>query len=215
MFLVSAKSNFWFCWKSGDGTLCIFLLTGMTFAVMAILGHFSKSLLLFFIPQVFNFIYSLPQLFKVVPCPRHRMPDYDPLTDSLRPSTFTYSTKSAEIRVEDTTMHKSKPSRVARRKHKPLAEASVAAAASSVGSNLTEITTSPTGTSYDNLTLINLVLRILGPMHERTTTNVLLLLQVVCCLFGLLLRYYWSPQVYEATSLQPPSHSASGATLAG
>lgn len=55
----------------GD-TFCYF--SGMTFAVVGILGHFSKTMLLFFIPQVFNFLYSLPQLFKIIPCPRHRMP---------------------------------------------------------------------------------------------------------------------------------------------
>lgn len=57
----------------GD-TFCYF--AGMTFAVVGILGHFSKTMLLFFIPQVINFIYSLPQLFRIVPCPRHRLPRY-------------------------------------------------------------------------------------------------------------------------------------------
>ena len=38
---------------------------GVTFAVVGILGHFSKTLLLFFIPQVINFLWSCPQLFKV------------------------------------------------------------------------------------------------------------------------------------------------------
>lgn len=47
---------------------------GMTLAVAGILGHFSETLLMFFIPQVINFVYSLPQLFKLVPCPRHRLP---------------------------------------------------------------------------------------------------------------------------------------------
>lgn len=28
--------------------------------------------------QIFNFVYSLPQLFKIVPCPRHRLPVFDP-----------------------------------------------------------------------------------------------------------------------------------------
>lgn len=51
--------------------------SGMCFAVVAILCHFSKTLLLFFIPQIFNFLYSLPQLFHLVPCPRHRIPKYD------------------------------------------------------------------------------------------------------------------------------------------
>eukprot|EP00899_Mesostigma_viride_P006882 jgi/Mesvir1/16195/Mv08457-RA.1 len=47
---------------------------GMTLAVAGILGHFSETLLLFFLPQILNFVYSLPQLFKLVPCPRHRLP---------------------------------------------------------------------------------------------------------------------------------------------
>ena len=58
----------------GD-TFCYF--AGMSFAVVAILGHFSKTMLLFFMPQVFNFVFSVPQLFHLVPCPRHRLPRYD------------------------------------------------------------------------------------------------------------------------------------------
>lgn len=46
----------------------------MTLAVVGILGHFSKTLLLFFLPQIVNFIYSIPQLYALVPCPRHRLP---------------------------------------------------------------------------------------------------------------------------------------------
>jgi UDP-N-acetylglucosamine--dolichyl-phosphate N-acetylglucosaminephosphotransferase len=69
----------------GD-TFCYF--AGMTFAVVGILGHFSKTLLLFFIPQVVNFVWSVPQLFKVVPCPRHRLPAYNPKTGRMEPSTF-------------------------------------------------------------------------------------------------------------------------------
>lgn len=57
----------------GD-TYCYF--AGMTFAVVGILGHFSKTMLLFFIPQILNFLYSCPQLFHFVQCPRHRMPKY-------------------------------------------------------------------------------------------------------------------------------------------
>jgi UDP-N-acetylglucosamine--dolichyl-phosphate N-acetylglucosaminephosphotransferase len=55
----------------GD-TLCY--LTGMAFAVVGIQAHFSKTLLLFFLPQIFNFLLSCPQLFGLVPCPRHRVP---------------------------------------------------------------------------------------------------------------------------------------------
>ena len=33
--------------------------------------------------QVLNFLYSVPQLFKWVPCPRHRLPRLDPATGLL------------------------------------------------------------------------------------------------------------------------------------
>ncbi|KMZ68088.1 Phospho-N-acetylmuramoyl-pentapeptide-transferase [Zostera marina] len=56
---------------------------GMTLAVVGILGHFSETLLLFFLPQVLNFLYSCPQLFKIIPCPRHRLPRFDPKTGLL------------------------------------------------------------------------------------------------------------------------------------
>lgn len=56
---------------------------GMALAVAGILGHFSETLLMFFIPQIVNFVYSLPQLFKIVPCPRHRLPRFDPATGLL------------------------------------------------------------------------------------------------------------------------------------
>jgi UDP-N-acetylglucosamine--dolichyl-phosphate N-acetylglucosaminephosphotransferase len=77
----------------GD-TYCYF--AGMTFAVVGILGHFSKTLLLFFIPQVLNFVWSIPQLFKIVPCPRHRLPKFNSETGLMEPSTF--ECKSHEYR---------------------------------------------------------------------------------------------------------------------
>jgi UDP-N-acetylglucosamine--dolichyl-phosphate N-acetylglucosaminephosphotransferase len=64
----------------------------MTFAVVGILGHFSKTLLLFFIPQLLNFLYSIPQLFKLVPCPKHRLPKYNAKTGRMEPSTTTTTT---------------------------------------------------------------------------------------------------------------------------
>lgn len=59
---------------------------GMALAVSGILGHFSETLLVFFVPQIINFVYSVPQLFKIVPCPRHRLPVYDKKTGLLHPS---------------------------------------------------------------------------------------------------------------------------------
>ncbi len=74
----------------GD-TFCYF--GGMTLAVVAILGHFSKTLILFFIPQTVNFLYSAPQLFKLVPCPRHRLPKYHPDKDVVGMSFSVFKSK--------------------------------------------------------------------------------------------------------------------------
>ncbi|KDN51324.1 hypothetical protein K437DRAFT_254912 [Tilletiaria anomala UBC 951] len=67
----------------GD-TFCYF--AGQVLSVVGILGHFSKTLLLFFVPQVVNFLLSCPQLFGLVPCPRHRLPRIDSDTMCLYPS---------------------------------------------------------------------------------------------------------------------------------
>ena len=67
----------------GD-TYCYF--AGMTFAVVGISGHFSKTLLLFFIPQIINFLWSTPQLFKLIPCPKHRLPKFNVQTGLMEPS---------------------------------------------------------------------------------------------------------------------------------
>ncbi|CAN8067729.1 unnamed protein product [Agarophyton chilense] len=108
----------------GD-TFCYF--AGMTFAMGSILGHYSTTLLLLFIPQIINFVYSLPQLFGIVPCPRHRLPTYNKNTG----------------RLEGVKSH---------------------------------------------LNLVNLVLLVTGPLHERTLCILLLALQVVCCSIGLIAR---------------------------
>ena len=84
----------------GD-TYCYF--AGMTFAVVGILGHFSKTLLLFFIPQIINFLYSSPQLFKIVPCPKHRLPQFNASTGKMEPSKV--STKGKEEIVNLTLLN--------------------------------------------------------------------------------------------------------------
>lgn len=59
---------------------------GTVLAVAAISGHYSKTLLLFFIPQLLNFFISLPQLVGYVPCPSHRVPRWNSKTDKLENS---------------------------------------------------------------------------------------------------------------------------------
>jgi len=65
---------------------CFTYFAGMTFAVVGILSHFPKTLILFFIPQILNFVLSMPQLLKIVPCPRHRLPKYNQTTGLLDPT---------------------------------------------------------------------------------------------------------------------------------
>ena len=62
---------------------------GMALGVAGILGHFSETLVIFFLPQIANFLYSVPQLFKFVHCPRHRLPKLDTTTGLLHPSMAT------------------------------------------------------------------------------------------------------------------------------
>ncbi|KAG6034758.1 hypothetical protein E4U41_006396, partial [Claviceps citrina] len=66
----------------GD-TYCYF--SGMVFAVVGILGHFSKTLGLLLVPQMVNFLYSCPQILGLVPCPRHRLPRFNARTGLLEP----------------------------------------------------------------------------------------------------------------------------------
>lgn len=52
------------------------------------------------------------------------------------------------------------------------------------------------GKQHPNLTLINLTLRVCGPMSERRLVLVLLGLQAFCCGFGLFLRYRFALLLY-------------------
>ena len=108
----------------GD-TYCYF--AGMTFACAGILGHFSKTLLFFFIPQILNFLYSFPQLIGIYPCPRHRLPKFDFKTKTL-------SGKS------------------------------------------------------ENMNLLNLFLRILGPKREQDICNIIIIFQIICNASALIVR---------------------------
>lgn len=156
----------------GD-TFCYF--SGMTLAVVGILGHFSKTLLLFFLPQIFNFVYSCPQLFRLVECPRHRMPRFNADTGLLECSTVKPNDK------------------------KPLGMLGNLALRLLSGLGLLKVF------KYDkegrilecnNLTLLNLVLAHFGPMSERNTTIVVLFIQVLASLLAFFIRYKLVHLVY-------------------
>lgn len=146
----------------GD-TYCYF--AGMVFAVVGILGHFSKTLLLLFIPQIFNFIYSAPQLFRLVPCPRHRLPHFNPKTGLLEPSRAQFDKPPP------------KPVTLVLKLLQRL--------------RLIELWTDSRGEPVEisNLTILNLWIVTFGPMKEDKLTMAIMALQVVAGVTGLLVRH--------------------------
>nr|SVE77655.1 EOG090X07N9 [Daphnia lumholtzi] len=138
----------------GD-TFCYF--SGMTVAVVAILGHFSKTALLFFIPQIANFVFSLPQLFHLFPCPRHRLPRLNQKTGYLDPSVFQFKDKSL-----------STLGRLVLKTYQLLGLVKVEQAEKD--GELFQST---------NCTLINLALQLTGPKHEKNLAASLIILQVI------------------------------------
>jgi UDP-N-acetylmuramyl pentapeptide phosphotransferase/UDP-N-acetylglucosamine-1-phosphate transferase len=146
----------------GD-TYCYF--AGMVFAVVGILGHFSKTLLLMFIPQIINFVYSTPQLFNLVPCPRHRLPHFNPRSGLLEPSVTEWARPPSKlVATALETLHRLRLVGLTRNEQGEITESS-------------------------NLTLLNLWLLWFGPMREDKLALHLVGLQLACGILGLLVRH--------------------------
>ncbi|CAD7922455.1 unnamed protein product [Amoebophrya sp. A120] len=248
----------------GD-TFCYF--AGMTLAVAGIFGHYSKTLLLFLLPQILNFVYGLPQLFRLVECPRHRLPGFDPeknvsvnsfatvrveeLSVAGRLVFSVYKTfrlcKIEEITValegsaasdngnsydaaasssqqeddfnandnDDEDIHfvqqasKDSAARISRAsnysttslKQRPTTRSSLSEAeGAAMGRTSTSqaLVASEQKKEYriSNLTLINFVLYVFGPMNEETLVIVLLIAQAMFSLLAFCLRYFVSTFLY-------------------
>ncbi|XP_026751906.2 UDP-N-acetylglucosamine--dolichyl-phosphate N-acetylglucosaminephosphotransferase isoform X2 [Galleria mellonella] len=153
----------------GD-TFCY--VSGMTFAVVGILSHFSKTVLLFFLPQIINFVYSVPQLFHFIPCPRHRLPKYSAETDLLYPSR-TIIVKKDMLFISKLTIKFASLFR------------------------LVDITEDSESIMMNNMTLINLFLIKCGPMSEVRLTISLLIFQACCSCIAFLIRYPMASYFYD------------------
>jgi UDP-N-acetylglucosamine--dolichyl-phosphate N-acetylglucosaminephosphotransferase len=140
-------------------------LSGMTFAVVGILGHFSKTILLFFIPQVINFIYSVPQLFHFIPCPRHRLPKFDPDTGLLNYSKTSFREEELN-KIGQLLFFIFKALRLI--KWERSADGVI---------------------MCNNFTLINFFILLTGPIHEAKLNRYLLYFQIFCSLFAFAIRY--------------------------
>jgi UDP-N-acetylglucosamine--dolichyl-phosphate N-acetylglucosaminephosphotransferase len=147
-------------------------LAGTVLAVCAILGHSSKTHLLFMFPQVVNFVYSLPQLFRFIPCPRHRMPAYLPDVDMVDVSYTDWFIPSGT-----------------------LAKAIVSIISTF---NLAKIESKGTYIRLSNLTVINFVIWKIGkPVNEGKLAYVLLGWQIAWIIVAFLLRYKGAGLVYS------------------
>jgi UDP-N-acetylglucosamine--dolichyl-phosphate N-acetylglucosaminephosphotransferase len=158
----------------GD-TYCYF--AGMVFAVVGILGHFSKTLLLLFIPQIFNFIYSAPQLFRIVECPRHRLPRFNARTNLMEPSVTEWvSPPKTPIAIFLNVLHQL---------------------------HLLRVTTNEEGviTESTNFTLLNLWLVWFGPKREDRLAIEILIMQTIVGLLGLFIRHNFALLLFEKDNL--------------
>jgi UDP-N-acetylglucosamine--dolichyl-phosphate N-acetylglucosaminephosphotransferase len=158
----------------GD-TYCYF--AGMVFAVVGILGHFSKTLLLLFVPQIFNFIYSAPQLFRIIDCPRHRLPRFNARTGLLECSVTPWLyPPSAPMNMVLKLLHRLRLIRVTTNSEGQVVETS-------------------------NLTVLNLWLVWRGPLREDRLALELLLMQAMVGFLGLFVRHRLALWVFTADNL--------------
>jgi len=155
----------------GD-TYCYF--AGMTFAVVCIVGHFSKMMVLLLVPQILNFLYSVPQLFHWIPIPRHRMPAYDAKRGWVKNSYTEF--KPEELKAPGRAVYWFlRTCRLAHVQH-PTADGVV---------------------QMSNLTLINFMLYVLGPCREDVLCLRLLAFQAMCSAACFATRFGLASYVYD------------------
>ncbi|KAF4696520.1 UDP-N-acetylglucosamine--dolichyl-phosphate N-acetylglucosaminephosphotransferase [Perkinsus olseni] len=124
-------------------------LAGMTLAASGILGQCSKT------------------LFKLIPCPRHRLPHYNPKTDMLSVSYTPWFDPTKDL--------------------KPAGRLTLAVIRSL---HLAKVETNEKGeVRVQNLTLINLVLWLKGDTHEDSLNRILLSIQCLWSLCAFFIRY--------------------------
>lgn len=143
----------------------------MAFAVVGILGHFSKTLLLFFIPQAFNFVLSCPQLFGFVPIPRHRLPTYVPKTGLLDPSM---------VNLADLKPNQKQPRAMGRAMLRILEWLRFVRIARNREGHIV---------AFSNLTLPNVLLVNFGPMSEVALARSILAVQAAGSVTAFAIRY--------------------------
>lgn len=160
----------------------------MAFAVVGILGHFSKTLLLFFLPQIVNFLYSTPQLFGLLPCPRHRLPRLQEKTGLLEPSWSVLSGREGKVARGLLEVLAAVGLVAVRRVGEPIAAAGGGCEASGARGAIA---------AHSNLTILNLILVLRGPMREDRLTMELLGVQTLGSVLAFGVRYGGAGWFYD------------------
>jgi UDP-N-acetylglucosamine--dolichyl-phosphate N-acetylglucosaminephosphotransferase len=164
----------------GD-TYCYF--AGMIFVVVSILGHFSKTLILLLVPQIFNFCYSVPQLFGLIPCPRHRLPHFNARSGLLEPSVTKWEDKQP----------------------RPLIAVGLRLLAKFKLLRVTEDEESGRIIETSNFTILNLWLVWRGPLREDRLAWEITAMQTAIGLFGLFVRHRLALLVFREDNLDMAS----------
>ncbi|CAI5757962.1 unnamed protein product [Candida verbasci] len=157
----------------GD-TYCYF--SGMVFAIVGILGHFSKTLMIFLLPQIINFIYSVPQLFHIVPCPRHRLPKFNVETGLMYPSFGELKNQNSLTIFILRFLETFKLIKIERDEKNQIVK-------------------------FSNMTIINLTLVWLGPFREDTLCLILLGFQFIVGILMIITRHTVGPWLFGYDNL--------------
>jgi len=174
---------------------------GMTFAVVGILGHFSKTIILFFIPQIFNSAYSVPQIFGLIPCPRHRLPRLNHKTGKLEPSYAEFKKPLHPLLARALRLLAAfRLIRIYTVSDPPPVSIPGSSVVASNGTLVDSDRDPDEIIACSNLTIINLVLVLLGPMREDHLCLVLLGIQVLCGGLGFVIRHRLAYLIYDRGS---------------
>jgi len=153
---------------------------GMTLAVVGILGRFSKTLMLFLVPQVFNFLYSVPQLFHFVPCPRHRLPKFDSEgTKKLSMSLVQFKATDLGSLGSLFVWLFSTFGILYKREFMKDDERWI---------------------EVNNMTILNLILKFTGPVYEYQLTYFFVIIQIICSIVAFIVRFYIARLFYEVVN---------------
>ncbi|OAG30882.1 UDP-N-acetylglucosamine--dolichyl-phosphate N-acetylglucosaminephosphotransferase [Nematocida sp. ERTm5] len=153
-----------FCYFSGSALLCIGLF-----------GGFMKTLFLFLIPQLFNFVLSTPQMFKILPCPRHRMPSVKHLDGPESITALIPSTMQCKKTYIATGYLRQAIVRVYK------------------FFNLVSYTENEETVEISNFTILNVILVWCGPIQEKTLFYIYSAIQAAVCTFIILIKLYFVP----------------------